>query len=141
MAPKSGGDILREYREQRGLSQNELGAAVGKSDGAVSQWELGSVTPRRGTAMRIDELLGANGAVLRGFGYAPVTPPDPGPSEPSNSELKALLERLIEQVDNMGAVLETIATQALAPSTTDARSSARGDRVPAKSNRSRARQP
>ena len=49
---------LKEYRESKGLTQNELGALVGVTQGAIAQFENGSSLPNIKTAVRIAEVLG-----------------------------------------------------------------------------------
>lgn len=41
------GKTLRQIREMRGLSMEELASKVGVTDGAVSQWETGRFSPRQ----------------------------------------------------------------------------------------------
>lgn len=41
------GRALRQIREMRGLSMEELAQVVGVTDGAISQWETGRFTPRQ----------------------------------------------------------------------------------------------
>lgn len=49
---------LKEYRERKGLTQNELGVLVGVTQGAIAQFENGSSLPNIKTAVRIAEALG-----------------------------------------------------------------------------------
>ena len=49
---------LKEYRERKGLTQNELGVLVGVTQGAIAQFENGSSLPNIKTAVRIAEVLG-----------------------------------------------------------------------------------
>lgn len=37
------GKILRTFREERGLTQKELGHAVGRTQTEIQRWETGSV--------------------------------------------------------------------------------------------------
>ncbi len=46
MRDYSFGNFISALREQRGLSQYQLGALVGVSDKAVSKWENGVSKPR-----------------------------------------------------------------------------------------------
>lgn len=49
---------MRRYlRERAGLSQAEVAAVVGVTEGAVSRWESGQRTPRRALNVRYAELL------------------------------------------------------------------------------------
>jgi transcriptional regulator with XRE-family HTH domain len=83
------GDLIREHRERAGLSQAELALKVGKTDGAVSQWETGRTIPRRDVAFRIDQVLGAAGQIAAAMGYQL---PTDAPS------VAIVVERLVEQV-------------------------------------------
>ena len=51
---------LKEYRERRGYTQNELAALVGVTQGAIAQFETGSAVPNVKTAVRIADVLGVN---------------------------------------------------------------------------------
>ncbi len=55
---------LREARKARGLSQGELGAKVGASQGQVSQWETGKLEPSRETVAVLEKILGRNASGL-----------------------------------------------------------------------------
>jgi transcriptional regulator with XRE-family HTH domain len=48
---------LRERREQRGLSQAALGAALGVTNKAVSEWERGKNYPQIGIQPRLATAL------------------------------------------------------------------------------------
>ena len=57
---------LIKLRKQKGLSQEQLGAAVGVTRQTVSKWELGDTTPELGKLVQlsdyfqisVDELVG-----------------------------------------------------------------------------------
>jgi transcriptional regulator with XRE-family HTH domain len=49
---------LKQLRKQSGLSQAELAAAIGVTQGAVSQWEMGSSKPSLGNLVSIAKALG-----------------------------------------------------------------------------------
>lgn len=66
------GEQIQKYRKQRGLTQKELGAAVGVSTQAVSQWECGgapdvallpAIADRLGVT--VDALFGREGGAVR----------------------------------------------------------------------------
>jgi len=95
----TGADALRSRREAVGMSQEELAIAVGVSPGMVSQWETGKAAPRRPKAMRIDESLGAAGAVLDAFGY--------GTPAGVEDQIVALTERVRQQ----GELIEALAAE------------------------------
>lgn len=57
---RSFGRYIRERRESAGLTQGELGAAVGASQPTVSTWERGESWPNGGNALRLSEALGVS---------------------------------------------------------------------------------
>jgi transcriptional regulator with XRE-family HTH domain len=65
-------DRLRRLREAKGLSQTQLGAAVGKTAQAVATWERGSRKPvDLVTLVRIAAALGVTLDELVGFTVDP----------------------------------------------------------------------
>lgn len=91
------GEVLRRCREAHGLTQADVAAALRVSDGIVSQWEIGRVAPRQNKVMRLDDLLGADGAILAAYGYASeLTLPD--------DALEARLARLEQQADKVAGL-------------------------------------
>lgn len=58
------GENIRSLRESRGLTQAQLGDAVGVSDKAVSTWESGKREPRMGTAEKLAEFFGVTVSAL-----------------------------------------------------------------------------
>lgn len=40
------GQIIREYRERKGLYQEQVADLIGAIGGQISQWERGAITPR-----------------------------------------------------------------------------------------------
>ena len=79
---------LAEHRERAGVTQQQLAGQLDVSVSVVSQWERGLVTPRRPMAQRIDDALGADGEVMRAFGYVS--------SEPGTMTLEELAARVDE---------------------------------------------
>jgi transcriptional regulator with XRE-family HTH domain len=49
--------VLRSAREDRGLSQRALARAVGRTPGAVWQWEQGKGAPNAETVAKLEALL------------------------------------------------------------------------------------
>jgi transcriptional regulator with XRE-family HTH domain len=94
------GQVIKKWREERGLSQQSLAAELGMSAAAVTQWERGVIVPKRTTAGKLDEVLGAGGEILAAFGYA--VPVDPNVRisrlEEQVAELQALVERMSAQL-------------------------------------------
>jgi transcriptional regulator with XRE-family HTH domain len=82
----SGADTLKDWRRRAGWSQEQLSVRAKISEGMVSHYETGKNTPRRAMAEKIDRLLGADGAILAGFGY--------GPANDAISRLDALEDRV-----------------------------------------------
>lgn len=69
-AAESAGAALKRRREARGLSQDEVAAALGVSRSAVSHWETDRERPTAEEAAQLEELLGAaraDGATLAGW--------------------------------------------------------------------------
>jgi transcriptional regulator with XRE-family HTH domain len=86
------GDRIRQLREARGLTQQQLGALVGVTKSAVSQWEDGSTKNLKlETFLRVCEVLQTDaeyliwgpdrGAATRGVGKR-VWKPKPAPKPP-----------------------------------------------------------
>ena len=46
---------LIKLRKQKGLSQEQLGAAVGVTRQTVSKWELGDTTPELGKLVQLSD--------------------------------------------------------------------------------------
>ncbi|WP_252109084.1 MULTISPECIES: S24 family peptidase [unclassified Halomonas] len=51
------GDRIRERRKELGYNQPELGKLVGRTKGAVSQWESGQVKPDRDSLIKLESAL------------------------------------------------------------------------------------
>lgn len=60
------GKNIRVLRDRKGLTQEELGKAVGVSSMAVSQWENGRAVPRMGSIERLADVLEVSKSVLIG---------------------------------------------------------------------------
>lgn len=54
------GDRIRERRKALGLSQEQFGKRVGRTKGAVSQWESGLVRPDRDSLLALAKALGCS---------------------------------------------------------------------------------
>ncbi len=52
------GERIRQARERKGLTQEQLGQIVGVSDAAVSQWETGGIQPAQKNLPKIAQALG-----------------------------------------------------------------------------------
>lgn len=49
---------LKQLRQERGLTQEQLAIAAGTTQGSLSQWETGAVQPRLPAAARLAKALG-----------------------------------------------------------------------------------
>jgi transcriptional regulator with XRE-family HTH domain len=81
------GDVIRTERLRLGMSQRDLAKRLGKSPGAIGQWENGSTRP---TLAHFIEACGVFGISVRGF---------IGPDSPYRGEL-------VEDADEL-ALIET----------------------------------
>lgn len=64
------GENIKSLRESRGLTQAQLGDAVGVSDKAVSTWESGKREPRMGAVEKLAAFFGLDKSeLLFGAGY------------------------------------------------------------------------
>ena len=96
-------DTIRRHRLRVGLTQADVGLKVGKTEGAVSQWENGRIHPRRDIAYKLDAVLGADGEIIAALGYA--LPPD-GPSVTATHEERiSQLEAEVQQLQELVAQL------------------------------------
>ena len=50
-------NAIKLFRENKKMSQHELGALVGVTQGAVHQWEIGLTKPRADMLIRLAEVL------------------------------------------------------------------------------------
>src|SRR5919198_5613738 len=67
---------LRSARGERGLSQRALARAVGRTPGAVWQWEEGRGAPNPETVAQVEQLLDLEANELaRLLGYVPLSEP------------------------------------------------------------------
>jgi transcriptional regulator with XRE-family HTH domain len=70
-APLPGGImLLREARRRAGLSQAELGQAVGVHQNTVSAWERGLLTPSKDALVRLIAILGVDSPADLGYRLA-----------------------------------------------------------------------
>ena len=54
------GENIKRYRENLGLSMNQLAKRIGKSRSAISQYENGEIMPRMGTIEDLARALGVS---------------------------------------------------------------------------------
>ncbi|MGI6150386.1 MAG: helix-turn-helix domain-containing protein [Christensenellales bacterium] len=58
---------IRQYRKQRGMTQEQLAEAMGVSVGAVSKWETGQTNPELGLIAQLADFFGVSIDVLLGY--------------------------------------------------------------------------
>lgn len=61
------GAAIRTVRKMRGLTPAELATKIGKTPSAVSQWELGTYTPRQSVQVLIAKTLDVPWSMLFGL--------------------------------------------------------------------------
>ena len=59
-------DILKELREEKGLSQKQLAETVGVSQSAVAKWELAKTEPTAGALLLLSEFFNVTVGQLLG---------------------------------------------------------------------------
>jgi transcriptional regulator with XRE-family HTH domain len=62
-----GMSAIRQYREEAGLTQGQLGALVGVTKASVSRYESGKGRPAELAAIKLEKLTGIDFRVLRGL--------------------------------------------------------------------------
>ena len=100
------GKRIREAREQAGLSQVELGAAVGVRGEAVSGYERGTASCPASRARKIARALGVPLSALYD-GRAPKELEQP----PAGTEVRDLLAALSAEVVALSAFVTELATE------------------------------
>lgn len=64
---RSLGEVLKEYRQQSGMTQEYVAEALGVSRQAVSKWETGVAEPSTSNLLALAKLYGVDpGELLRG---------------------------------------------------------------------------
>lgn len=64
---RSLGEVLKEYRQQSGMTQEYVAEALGVSRQAVSKWEIGAAEPSTSNLLALAKLYGVDlGELLRG---------------------------------------------------------------------------
>ena len=76
------GNNIRNIRTERGISQSQLGEAIGKTRSAISQYEAGKIIPRMGAIEDMARVLRVEKTeLIRDASYAVVSIPDAGEAE------------------------------------------------------------
>ncbi len=60
------GQNIRQLRQERGLSQEELGLRIGVSKQSVSNWENGNIMPSIDILLRLSDFFGVSTDLLLG---------------------------------------------------------------------------
>ena len=84
--------VFKFWREQRKMTQEEVGRAVGASKQTVSKWESGSVVPRESKIRAVANLFGISVYDISDL------PPEPEIVNRSNRLMKALEDPMFEIV-------------------------------------------
>jgi transcriptional regulator with XRE-family HTH domain len=99
-----GGAALRRWRELRDLSQEQLARAIGKTLGAVSQYESGRIrNPDREALQQADLVLQADGEILAAYGLSDGV--DDDGDLPTRAQMAETVEYLMRVVQRQGDAL------------------------------------
>lgn len=106
------GQVLKSWRESRGLTQEELAKRVGRVRTTVNGWENGHHFPRKNDILAAIRIVGADpeeffgevgarwGGLLRGEQKVPAEPP--AHTDPANTATDMLDAELDETTDKAG---------------------------------------
>lgn len=98
---KNFGKRLRRLRKERGLTQDDIAAAIGVSRQIISRWERNEAVPKAGNLTALADTLGISADyLLHGKTNFPATPPEIPVEVPLN-------EQILEIAELAEAVLET----------------------------------
>ena len=89
------GNRLKELREARGLTLEQVGAYVGVNKATVQRYEIGNIDIKRNVAIKLAECLGISPSYIMGWTDDPSVAASPAIS----GQLKALAEALAELND------------------------------------------
>ena len=89
------GNRLKELREARGLTLEQVGAYVGVNKATVQRYEIGNIDIKRNVAIKLAECLGTSPAYIMGW----IDDPSAAASPAISGQLKALAEALAELND------------------------------------------
>jgi transcriptional regulator with XRE-family HTH domain len=73
---RQAGQLLRSWRNSRGLTQGALAKKVGRLSQSISQYETGVTAPEPDIARALDAALDAGGEILRVYGVNPMPAAD-----------------------------------------------------------------
>lgn len=103
----SAGKVIQEWRLRSGITQDDVAAELGVTEGAVSQWETGRTTPTKARALRLDRMLGAGGKIVAACGYVVSADPDDEITRLSG-QLAAQQRQLDVLTTRLAALTETV---------------------------------
>ncbi len=97
------GHRIRDLRERRGLSREELAARVGVHAGSIARWETGGSVPHAYTLERIAEVCGGSAEYIRtGRGEEGASQAAaPAKGEGEGGDLFASLDAVVRFVEGM----------------------------------------
>lgn len=64
MSTTNFGEYIRTLREEKNMSQYQLGTLVGVTDKAVSKWENGYAKPKADVVLKLSEILSVSAETL-----------------------------------------------------------------------------
>jgi transcriptional regulator with XRE-family HTH domain len=73
---RQAGQLLRSWRNSRGLTQGALAKKVGRLAQSISQYETGLAGPEPDVARALDDALDAGGEIRRVYGVDPMPAAD-----------------------------------------------------------------
>ena len=98
------GHRIRDLRERRGLTREELAARVGVHAGSIARWETGGSVPHAYTLERIAEACGGSAEYIRtgrGGGTETRETALPGGGDGEGGDLFATLDAVVRFVEGM----------------------------------------
>ncbi len=90
---KNFGKRLRRLRKERGLTQDDIAAAIGVSRQIISRWERNEAVPKAGNLTALADTLGISADyLLHGKTNFPATPPEIPVEVPLNEQILEIAE-------------------------------------------------
>ncbi|WP_170155668.1 helix-turn-helix domain-containing protein [Umezawaea tangerina] len=90
------GDQLKEWIRNKGITQTQLAVELGTSGARVSNFVRGKQLPRRGEVQRVDELVGADGDLVRQYD---ALVDKPGEGVPDAAEARGALRDFLQRAE------------------------------------------
>ncbi len=92
------GDRVKELRQRKALTQEQLAEAVGRNRSTISMIEANRNTPQPGTIRRLADNLGVPPEALTDPDWSPVAPKASAPSSHSSEETDGAKDELRERL-------------------------------------------